>query len=92
MESKVQSVVFNKSGFNVADATRWCDDNGFKTGAIFETVDEIRVRQISSSYARSLGYSHFGFKQIENGVSLLIVLHEDGNINFEKDLKTTDEI
>ena len=97
MDSKIQCVVFQKSVFTVLKATRWCSENGFKTSSIFETDCEIRIRQISPAYARSLGFSHYGFKNIENGVSLLLVLRDEvtsdalaeyAKINFEKDLNT----
>lgn len=101
MDSKVQCIVFNKSVFNVGEAVKWCSENGFKTSKIFESDFDIRVRQISPSYARSCGYSHFGSKQIETGVSFLIVLRDEAttkalveyaNINFEKVLKPTEQL
>ena len=95
MDSKIQCIVFQKSVFTVAQAIRFCYENGFKTSSIFESEYDIRVRQISPAYARSMGFSHFGTKNIEPGVSLLIVLRDEvtsdalaeyANINFEKDL------
>ena len=101
MHSKIQSIIFNKSVFNVLQASRWCTDNGFKSGTIFESESDIRIRQISSSYTKSLGYTRFGTKQIENGISLLIVLRDEAThealaeyakINFEKNLNPIDQL
>jgi hypothetical protein len=72
MESKIQSVLFDKNKITLNHAIDWLDKNGYSHRKVDETQTLFRFRQISPKALKVLGYDKYAHKRLNNFVSLLI--------------------
>jgi len=70
----VQSIVFDKSKFDVKHSRKWLKDNQYRNRAPDVTDTQIRWRQVTPSYIKQKGYKRFRTKMLgkNSGISLIL--------------------
>lgn len=70
----VQSIVFEKSKFDVKQARKWLKDNNYVSRAPDVTDTQIRWRQVNPKYIEKKGFDKFRTKKIgkNSGISFII--------------------
>lgn len=70
----IQSVVFDKSKFDLKKAREWLKKNNYVSKKPDTTDTQIRFRQVDSSYIKNKGFDKFRTKKIgrNSGISLII--------------------
>lgn len=74
---KLQSVLFQRQGYNLEDAVRWLVKNGFDVKKIDATQHFWRFRQINPSKLRKEGYNQFRTKEIEPHIKFIFGYKDD---------------
>jgi hypothetical protein len=74
---KLQSVLFQRQGFNLEDAVRWLVKNGFDVKKIDATQHYWRFRQISPSALRKEGYTTIRTKVISPHIKYIFAYKDD---------------
>ena len=69
---KVQSVLFKRPSWTEQHACSWLAQNGFKNKGVDVKKDHFRFRQLTPSYIKKLGYTHFVTKTLPHGIDLII--------------------
>lgn len=86
--SKVQSLVFKKSKFNVSKAKSWAKSHGFKSDNVRETENTVRLQQFSPDNCTRSG----GMKELDTGVMAYICPTSTSKSLQQKALNTIDKI
>jgi hypothetical protein len=76
---KLQSVLFQRQGFNLEDAIRWLLKNGFDVNKIDATQHYWRFRQHKPSLLRKEGYNNFRTKEVAPHIKFIFGYKEDNN-------------
>jgi hypothetical protein len=74
---KLQSVLFQRQGYNLEDAVRWLFKNGFDVKKIDATQNYWRFRQIEPSKLRKEGYNKFRTQEIEPHIKFILGYKDD---------------
>jgi hypothetical protein len=77
---KLQSVLFQRQGYNLEDAVRWLVKNGFDVKKIDATQHYWRFRQLDPSKLRREGYNNFRTKMIEPHIKFIFGYKEDNSV------------
>jgi hypothetical protein len=77
---KLQSILFQRQGYNLEDAVRWLVKNGFDVKKIDATLHFWRFRQVNPSKLRKEGYNTFRTKQIEPHIKFIFAYKEDNSV------------
>ena len=81
----VQSIIFDKSKFNLEQARQFLKDNKYKDKGVDEKKKFWRFRQYNPLTVKRKGYSHYITKPLENGIELIIcykdALEGSGKLN-----------
>jgi hypothetical protein len=72
----VQSIIFDKSKFNLEQARQFLKENKYKDKGVDEKKNFWRFRQYNPLTVRRKGYSHYITKPLENGIELIIAYKE----------------
>ena len=70
--SIVQSVLFDSKMWDVREAVRWLQENGFKASKIDETTNFYRFRQVSPTSLKKKGYTEYRIKKLSNGIEFVL--------------------
>lgn len=70
---KVQSIIFDKDQIDFEEALDWITCHGDKIKHIDETDTQYIFRQLSQKYLKSIGYTNYKTKRLNEVVSLIIV-------------------
>ena len=73
---KVQSVVIDKSKFNLEMACNWIVRNNFQLKKVDETKSTFRFRQIAPQLLRKEGYNKYRTVAIAPNINLVIAFKE----------------
>ena len=76
---KLQSVLFQRQGYNLEDAVRWLVKNGFDVKKIDATLHYWRFRQLSPTKLRKEGYNNFITKEVAPHIKFIFGYKEDNN-------------
>jgi hypothetical protein len=76
---KLQSVLFQRQGFNLEDAVRWLVKNGFEVKKIDATQHYWRFRQHKSSTLRKEGYKTIRTKDISPHIKYIFAYKDNNN-------------
>lgn len=75
---KVQSVIFEKSNWDIQSAIHWLMTNGYSLKKVDETARFYRFRQYTPSYLKQAGYNVVRTKPLGNGIELVIFYGGEG--------------
>ena len=69
----VQSVIFKKSKYSVAEAKKWLKENKYKSPKVDETENMLRFRQMSPTMVDKKGYTEYRNKPLgKSGIELIL--------------------
>ena len=70
----IQSIVFDKSKWDLTSAKKWIKDNGYVNKGADDKETQIRFRQVNPKYIEKIGFKRFRTKKIgrNSGISLII--------------------
>jgi hypothetical protein len=74
---KVQSIVFEKVHVSLDEALDWVICHGDRAKHITETETQYRFRQLSPEYLKSIGFTKYSTKRLNDVVSFIIVYKSD---------------
>ena len=81
----VQSIIFDKTKFNLEQARQFLKDNKYKDKGVDEKKNFWRFRQYNPLTVKRKGFSHYITKPLENGIELIIcykdALEGSGKLN-----------
>lgn len=69
---KIQSILFNKTKYNIDKALKFLVDNKYKHNKVDETDKFYRFRQIEPDYLKKQGYNKVVTKKIGKGIEFII--------------------
>ena len=89
----IQSVLFDKGKYSVAEAKKWLKDNKYKSPKVDETDNMLRFRQLSPTDVDKKGYTDYRNKPLgTSGIQLVIAYRrkseERMGMNFKKRLES----
>lgn len=74
---KLQSVLFQRQGFNLEDAVRWLVKNGFDVKKIDATQHYWRFRQHNPASLRKEGYSKLRTQEVAPHIKYIFAYKDD---------------
>jgi len=73
---KVQSILFDKSVWNLEEAINWIFLNGYTIKKVDETKSLYRCRQLNPAYLKKKGFTNYYNKKIGKGIQLVLAYKE----------------
>lgn len=76
---ETQTVVFNKSDWELKEAKDWLKEHGYKYGKVDEKKNTYRFRQFDPHYGNNWDYAYYKIKSASKGLPILLGLNFNAN-------------